>query len=317
MTTGATMPAEEPAEENGTGIVLEAVGGLYRVRLADGTEVQALLRGRVKRTVRTGDRVVPGDRVMTSRIGTEPGFVVEEVLPRTNELARAGSGPSKPKVVVANLDRCVVVLAAMDPPFREETADRFLAFSESAGIPPVLVLNKLDLPGARDAVREATGLYQRIGYQVVGSSVRTGEGMEALAQVVLSGISAFVGPSGVGKSTLLNVLDPSLELRTAAVGNRGGRGGKHTTVSARLLPLSSGGWVADTPGFSDLTVWGVDLRDISSAFPEFELPAQGCRFRGCSHIHEPDCGVKDALESGGIGPTRYQSYRSMREELAR
>jgi len=302
---------EEDAPQEGT--VLESVGGVYHVRLDRGTAVEAFLRGRLKRDSRTGDRVVAGDRVSVSALPGEPGFTVEAVLPRRNALVRAAPGGHRAKIVAANLDRCLVVLSAVDPPFQQEIADRFLVLAESCHIPPVLVVNKADLDGAAEVTREATALYAGIDYPVLETSALSGKGLDALRDVLSTGISAVVGPSGVGKSSLLNALDPGLELRTAPVSRRGRRG-RHTTVGARLLPVGAHGWVADTPGFSDCDLWRVDPAEVAEAFPEFAEPGETCRFRGCSHLHEPDCGVQEAVADGTIPEARYRSYRVIRTE---
>lgn len=295
------------------GTVLEGVGGVYRVLLEDGAVVEASLRGRVKRTGRRGERIVPGDRVRLASHEDREAFTVEETFPRKNALQRAGPGGRRPKIVAANVDRALVVLSAVEPPFRAETADRFLALAETCGIPPVMVLNKTDLEGAREIIEEASDLYGSIGYSVIAASAQTGEGMERLAEELVDSVSVVIGPSGVGKSTILNALDPDLELRTAPVSRRAG-GGRHTTVSARLLPLSCGGWVVDTPGFSDVALWGVAPRDLASGFPEMGEPGERCRFRECSHVHEPECGVREAVEAGTIPASRYESYRTLFEE---
>jgi len=293
-----------------TGLVLEAVGGVYRLRLEDGSEADASLRGRLKREERTGSRVVAGDRVIASPVGGDTAFTIEQVLPRSSELVRAGPGGRGARVAAANLDQCLVVLSAVDPPFDSEVADRFLVLAESCGIPPHLVINKVELAGAREVAEEARRIYGEIGYDVLLTSVMTREGLDRLAEVTGGLVSVLIGPSGAGKSSLLNSLDSGLMLRTGAVGARSGRG-RHTTVSARMLELPHGGWVADTPGFSDVRLWGVAPSSLGPAFPEFAEPAETCRFRGCSHIHEPDCGVKEALEARRIVPSRYASYAAM------
>jgi ribosome biogenesis GTPase len=211
------------------------------------------------------------------------------------------------------VDRCVVVLSATHPDFRPDAADRFLALAELSQIPPVLVLNKVDL--LEDIARFEGGiaLYREIGYPVLLTSAHTGAGCAELGALLSEGVSLLMGPSGVGKSSLINALDPDFALRVGGVG-RTGRG-KHTTVGARLLPFASGGWVVDTPGFSDATHVEIELRELGEAFPEMAGLSEGCRFRGCTHLHEPECAVSEAVEEGRIAASRFQSYRSMAGEL--
>jgi ribosome biogenesis GTPase len=213
-------------------------------------------------------------------------------------------------VVAANLDRCLVVLSGDEPPLEADEADRFLALAEISGIPPALVLNKMDLMGAREGVGQVGPLYRAIGYQVLETSAKTGMGIAQLAALLTGGVSAIIGPSGVGKSSLLNALDPEFALRTREVRERGGRG-RHTTVSTQLLPLSSGGWVADTPGFSDVRLRDLTPVEVAAAFPEISEAAEECRFRGCSHRTEPDCAVLAKVEEGEIALSRYASYRAL------
>jgi ribosome biogenesis GTPase len=256
--------------------------------------------------------VVAGDRALVSgRAGSEQ-LAIEEVLPRANQLVRAGPGGRGARVVASNLDRCIVVLSGEEPPLEPEVVDRFLALAGSCGIPPVIVLNKMDLPRARERAESLGPLYERIGYDLFQTSAKTLEGLPALGSLLSHGVSAFVGPSGVGKSSLLNALDPGFVLRTREVGGKGGRG-RHTTVSARLLPLASGGWVVDTPGFSDVRLWDVAVESLSNAFPEIAAASIECRFRGCSHLHEPGCAVREGVETGQIAPSRFASYRRMAE----
>jgi len=284
---------------------------VYRVRLDDGSDIAAALRGRLKREQRTGDRVVIGDRVEVA--GTGEGWTVESVEPRRNELARRGPGGRGAKVVAANLDHVLVVVAARAPAVRADLVDRFLVIIEASDLHPRLVINKVDLPGAAEVAEELRSLYEGVGYQVLLTSVRTGLGLDGLESVVCRGISALIGPSGAGKSSLLNAVDPHLGLATGALSRKAGRG-RHTTVSARMIALECGGWVADTPGFSDVGLWQVEPGRLEACFPEFEPFLGLCRFRGCAHLEEPDCSVKAALERGEIAASRYRTYeRLMRE----
>lgn len=287
-------------------------GGVYRVLLEDGREVECFLRGRLKQEARSGDRVVVGDGV---EVALNPGgeSTVEEVRPREQELLRRGHLGRKPKVVAANVDQALVVVAVREPDPRRDLVDRFLALTGASGIPQVLVLNKVDLPGGAAIADEYASFYGRIGIPVLRVSASAGRGLDSLRNALARGRSVVVGPSGVGKSSLLNALDPSLELRTGAVGLRRGTG-RHTTVGARLLRLESGGEVVDTPGFSDASLWEVEPAELARAFPEFREPATRCRFRGCSHVHEPGCGVREAVDRGEVDPGRHASYVRLLEE---
>jgi ribosome biogenesis GTPase len=273
--------------------------------------VDAALRGRLKRERRTGDKVVIGDRV--SAVPQGEHWVVEEVAERRTEIVRRGPGGRKPKIVAANLDRVFVVIAASDPDPTLALVDRLLVVGEASGFSPLLVVNKVDLDGGGRIAARMQGLYGGIGYQVLPVSAASGVGLDALGERLCRGVSALIGPSGAGKSSLLNALDPSLDLRTGALSRKAKRG-RHTTVSSRLLPLSFGGWVADTPGFGDVGLWGVPPEGVEPCFPEFADYQDQCRFRGCAHLQEPDCAVRDAVTSGGIVESRYESYVRLREE---
>ncbi len=240
-------------------------------------------------------------------------WTVESVQDRTTELVRRGRGGRSSKVLAANLDRVFAVVALREPAVTHQLIDRLLALAESNRIPPVLIMNKLDLESARATAEELAELYEGVGYRVLAVSALSGEGLEQLRETIRVGSSALIGPSGVGKSSLLNALDPALELRTGELSGKGG-GGRHTTVSSRLIRLRCGGLVADTPGFSDVALWGIAPDDVGDCFPEFERPSAGCRFRSCTHLAEPECGVREAVEEGRIRESRYESYLRLREE---
>ena len=294
------------------GTVHGSMGGVYRVRLDSGGVLEASLRGRLKREARTGDRVVIGDRVEVVT-GQDGSVTIEEVRARRSEIVRRGSGGRRPKVVAANVDRLVVVAAAARPEPRQSLLDRLLVVGEANHLDLALVFNKSDLVQKGLACQEMVRLYRRIGYRVLEASAVSGDGLEALKDLLCSGTSALVGMSGVGKSSLLNAIQPGLCLKTGELSHKVGRG-RHTTVSSRLIPLECGGLVADTPGFSDVGVWGVEQRDLEKCFPDFHPFREECRFRGCTHLHEPNCGVQAALARNEIEEGRFESYRTLVQE---
>ncbi len=319
------------------GRVFGSEGGVYRVLLESGNEVQASLRGRLKRQARTGDKVVIGDEVAVLR-DSDDSVTVEAVFPRRSQVIRRGPGGRRPKVVAANLDRLVIVATVLRPCVSQALIDRLLVVGESNDLRMTLVFNKMDLleeerpetsasngQGAdtsgvvvsQDDVgvpsRPMKDLYRHLGYEVLETSTRTRQGLLRLEEILCHGTSALVGPSGVGKSSLLNEVQPGLNLRIGGLSEKKGKG-RHTTVSGRLISLGCGGLVADTPGFSEVGLWGVEPRDLARCFPEFRSLRERCRFRGCTHLHEPGCGVSEALSEGLVDPTRFESYRILFEE---
>ena len=297
------------------GVVHSVGGGSYQIVLfPEGDPVEAYLRGRLKLENRLGEQVVIGDRVRT--IQTSDGsYVIEEVLPRENAVVRSRGNGTQFKVLAVNVDRVLLVVAAMRPQPQRDFIDRMLVLAEAEDIEPVVVINKVDLKGAEDEGEILHDIYRSVGYDVIRTSTVTKEGIDQLSLLIEKGITAFAGQSGVGKSSLINCLDPQMSLKTSEVSAKRGTG-RHTTVRARLLPFSNGGLLADTPGFSDAGVKGLLSQDVlASLFPEFLAHLSGCQFRRCSHLHEPDCSVKEALSRGAIYPSRFESYQMLYEEL--
>ena len=306
-----------PMAEGSRGMVHETRGGVYVVVLEDGSRIDAAIRGRLKQEQRTGSRVVIGDRVVVEP--QDDRWTIESVEPRGTELVRRGRGGRAPKILAANLDRVFVTVALLAPRASTQLIDRLLVLVESSGMHPTLILNKVDLVedvGDEDATVTVGGLtetYRSIGYEVIVASAETGTGIDEIHSRACAGLSAFIGPSGAGKSSILNAIDPELDLRTAGLSKKTGTG-RHTTVGSRLIRLNCGGLVADTPGFGDVGLWSVSPDEVGECFPEFAQPATSCRFRGCTHRVEPDCGVREAVDSGEIRDTRYESYLTLYEE---
>lgn len=303
----------EPGAAHAPGTVLSFSGGNYEVGLADGRIVEARLRGRLKLEARTGDRVVAGDRVRV-REQADGSVTVESVEARRSQLARRAPGRAhRAKVLVANVDQVVTVLAVANPEPRLRMLDRLLVLAASNELPALIVINKTDLaPDAETHARFAP--YRAAGYDVLLTSVAAGRGIAELRERLCGRESVLTGPSGAGKSSLLNAVEPGLGLRVGAV-SEALRKGRHTTVTARLIPLACGGFVADTPGLREVGLWGVDPETLDSSFPEFVALIGTCRFsRSCTHTHEPGCAIREAVEEGAIDRGRYESYVSMRSD---
>lgn len=293
-----------------SGLVLRSQSGQYWVH-TDAGVVHCTLRGRLKRGRRAvTDLVVIGDRVTLSRIEDEPGEgVIEEVAERTNRFARrqpGSRGRYKEDVLVANLDVLFVVFACGAPPMNPRLLDRFLVVAELDGVPIEIVANKVDQTGRAEA-EAMFGLYAELGYPVRYTDALTPEGVDALRERMRGRLSAVVGPSGVGKSSLLNAIEPGLEVAVREISDQLAKG-RHTTRVAELHPLGVGGWVADTPGIRELASFELPEAELAACFPEMRPHLGGCRFANCLHDHEPGCLVREAVARGDITEGRYDSY---------
>jgi ribosome biogenesis GTPase len=287
------------------GTVLGRDGAAFRV-LAGTDELRAVLRGRMKQQ---GLKVVAGDIVsLEPEAGGELWGIVE-VEARHSVLERRIPGGRGTRAIVANVDRIFVVTASREPAPVPSVIDRLLVLAEANDVTPALIVNKIDLdPGTALVAR-----YLAAGYQVLPVSTKLGQGLEAIRGWLPDHSSVFTGPSGAGKSSLLNALEPGIALRTAAVSEKIGRG-MHTTVSAVMIPLSGGGWLVDTPGFSEVGLWGLEARGLAECFPEMRSRLGTCRFQDCRHVSEPGCAIRAAVTEGAIHPDRYASYLLLLEE---
>jgi ribosome biogenesis GTPase len=305
--------ANEPLRRS-EGLVLRTEANFCSVLTDEGDEVQVNVPRRLKMGERTTTTpVVIGDRV---RVRMEPGNrsgVVEEVCKRRNQLYRLAPGRTGIKdVLAANLDDLIVVQALRMPDFNAAQLDRFLAIAEQAEIPATIVLNKCDLAEGDEAVSIAAD-YSAIGYPVVCASAKADIGIEAV-RAALKGICAVIGPSGVGKSTLINRISPGLRLKTSEVSDLTGKG-RHTTVLADLLPLGDGDYVADTPGLRSIGLVDLDKYEVASLFKEMQSLIGACRFADCLHKNEPGCAVRGEIEAGRLSARRYASYLKLMDEV--
>lgn len=296
------------------GLVTRSQSGFYAVQTDQG-ELQARLRGRLKKGRQATDVVALGDWVQVSPPQEDQPAMIEAVEPRRRALVRQSPRPSGPyeQVIVANLDQVFFVFAVADPEPRYRMLDRFLIIAEQQRIPARIVANKTDLVGEREA-KQQFGHYEKLGYPVIYTSVVKGTGVRTLHKALQGKVSVLAGPSGVGKSSLLNALEPDLGLRVGAVSEATGKG-SHTTVVRSMFPLEVGGYVADTPGLKALALWDIEPEELDGYFPEIAPLVTECRFRNCTHTQEPGCAVREAVEQGTVHPERYDSYLRLRSDL--
>ena len=292
---------------SGVSVVLSGTGGVWRVRDPDGTVHEASMRGRLK----TGEqlKLSVGDHV---RLERGDAARIAEILPRHSALTRRSPGQERgSRVVAANVDQVVVVFAVVKPEPHVRMLDRFLVVAESNDIAARIVVNKIELePDARATFAD----YERIGYPVHYTSVKQRIDLDPLGAALAGRVSALTGPSGVGKSSLLNAIYPGLELRVGEISESVNKG-RHTTVGALMHPLPDGGYVVDTPGLREVGIWGIEPRTLARCFPEFRAAIDRCRFRDCLHLTEPGCAVRAEVDAGRASVERFDSYARLLAEL--
>lgn len=271
-----------------------------------GEVVTCSIRGRFFEGDRYGQSpVVVGDLVRLELSAGEG--VIEEVLPRTSQFAKPSGRDGRRQVMAANVDLLVIVASLASPPLRSGVIDRFLVIAEREGIVPLIVINKVDLGDPRDALAIAER-YQRLGYEVLQTSAESGEGLPELRRRMEHHTALFVGHSGVGKSSLMNRANPGLELKVSDVSAKHGKG-RHTTTSVQLIAIGPDTFIVDSPGVREILVPDMpDSAELGRCFPEIRAHEAGCRYPNCTHSHEPDCSVKEAVASGAIHPERFESY---------
>jgi ribosome biogenesis GTPase len=294
------------------GVVLRGTGGVWHVMAESGEQREVALRGRLKK----GDveKLAVGDEVVVERDARGGAWAIGEVLPRRSQLTRREPGGGRgERVLAANIDQVMIVFAAAEPEPHARMLDRFLVIAEANDLSSRIVINKVELVG-EGAARERFGDYERAGYPMHYTSVKRSLGLEPLGEALGGQVSVLTGPSGVGKSSLLNAIHPGLDLRVGEI-SRSVMRGRHTTVGAEMHPLPGGGFVLDTPGLREVGVWSLPPDELDRCFLEFRPLLGECRFADCTHRVEPDCAVRDALKDGAISAARYESYTKLYEEL--
>ncbi|HET7011469.1 MAG TPA: ribosome small subunit-dependent GTPase A [Anaerolineales bacterium] len=293
------------------GLIIRAQSGFFEVATSQGI-FTAEIRGRLKQPRRDTDLAALGDRVRLRLIDNNRGQI-DSIEPRRRVLSRRDPGSKREQVLVANPDQAVFVLSAAEPaplPRNRRLLDRFLVVAERERLPASIVVNKIDLTG-RAAAAEPFLVYPALGYPVLLISAKTGEGVEDVRDLLAGKISVLAGPSGTGKSSLLNAIQPGLGLATREI-SRATTKGKHTTVFPALVPLEVGGYVADTPGVKAFGLWDVEPDELDAYFRELAPLVTRCAFSDCTHLHEPGCAVLAAVADGRVAESRYDSYRRMR-----
>jgi ribosome biogenesis GTPase len=315
------------------GVVANGTGGVWRVVSDDGREYDAVLRGRLKKvdsgrrsdgsmrrdTVAAAEQMMKlavGDRVRLQHDPHAQAWTIDEIMPRRSRLARRSPGGGKgERVIAANIDQVLIMFAAAKPEPHPRMLDRFLVIAEANDLPARVIVNKIELVGDADA-RARFGDYERAGYPVHYISVKQQVGIADVHSALAGQVSVISGPSGVGKSSLLNALFPGLGLRVSEISESVNKG-RHTTVGAflQLLPADVGGGVVDTPGLREIGLWEFPIERLDTCFPELRDHRVDCRFADCSHVSEPGCAVRSALARGEVSVARYESYVKLRAEI--
>jgi ribosome biogenesis GTPase / thiamine phosphate phosphatase len=292
------------------GRVLRVQGLISAVQLDDGTVRNCATR-RLLKTLATDQRhiVAAGDRVWVRPEGADEG-IIERIEPRHGVLSRASRG--RQHVIVANVDQLIVVVSAAEPRLKPHLVDRYLVIAEKGGVEPIICINKVDLIDPAE-LQPIVGVYSQLGYQTLLVSAAKQWNIDALRLRLRDRQSAFTGQSGVGKSSLLNAIEPGLELRVRTVSAETEKG-RHTTTTAEMIPLAEGGFVFDTPGIRQFQLWDVIPEEIAGFFRDLRPYVSHCRYPDCTHTHEEPCAVKDAVADGFIDARRYESYLAMRDD---
>ena len=292
-------------ESRFTATVVRATGSWYDV-LHDGAMLRCRIRGKLRlKGVRSTNPVVVGDEAVCEADGGD--CVIVDIVPRRNYVIRRASNLSKEShIIAANVDQALLMVTLRSPETPKEFADRFLVTCEAYKVPAAILLSKIDLQDA-EAVAEFRAVYEGAGYRVLEVSAKEGRGVEEVRKLLAGRTTLVSGNSGVGKSTLIQTIDPSLDIRTGEISDSHHKG-RHTTTFSTMYPLAEGGAVIDTPGIKGFGLLDIDDAELWHYFPEMMRVAPGCRFYNCTHTHEPGCAVVEAVKTGEIAWSRHESY---------
>ena len=296
------------------GVVVCATGSWYDVLSEQGAVCKCRIRGRMRlKGVRSTNPIVVGDEVLFVADGED--FVIEELIPRRNYIIRRASNLSKESHIIAsNIDRAMLVVTLSSPRTAPEFVDRFLITCEAYSIPATILLAKIDLAAdRREEVEAFRAVYEGAGYEVVEISAKYGTGLDRVKELVAGRTTLVAGNSGVGKSTLIGALEPTLDVRTGEI-SQSHHKGRHTTTFSTMYPLTGGGSIIDTPGVKGFGLIDIEDAELCRYFPDMMRYAPECRYYNCTHVHEPDCAVVRAVEKGEIAYSRYESYLKILDE---
>ena len=296
------------------GVILKSTGKNYTIQVDDGQQYIGIIKGKWRlKGLRTTNPLAAGDHVKFF-IDNDEKAIITDLVPRKNNIVRRSINLSKAAhILAANVDQAIIIVTPDKPMTSYGFIDRFLVAAESYHIPAIIVINKIDLANVAKKVEEIMMTYALIDYPVIQVSAEEDINLEEFQKLMADQVSALAGHSGVGKSTLINKIEPSLDLHTRQISDYH-QMGQHTTTFAEMHPLSKGGYIIDTPGIKGFGVIGIEKEELALYFPEMARRLPNCKYYNCTHINEPHCAVKEAVEAGDIPETRYLSYLNMFNE---
>lgn len=300
------------------GTVIKSTGSWYQVQFEDGSQKACRILGKFRlQGMKLTNPVAVGDKVIIREADGGDTGLIQEILPRQNYVVRQSPRQKHNlHLLASNIDQAVLIITIVEPMLKQGFIDRFLMMTEPHDIPVTIVFNKSDLfkEEEEETFELMQMVYDAIGYQVLQVSALSGEGLEQLKEILKDKISLMSGQSGVGKSSVINSIQPQLELRTSEISDYTGKG-QHTTTFAEMFQLDFGGFIIDTPGIKMLAFNNLEVMDVAHNFREFFILSSDCKFGNCTHRNEPQCAVKEALEEGKITYMRYNNYLQILEEI--